>query len=146
MNSVHNPSHYLLKFYFNILLPSLLRCEKWYLPWSFCDQNSVYISAFFLMCYAPCPAHTLPYKHPNNPWQRVRIMKLLIMQFGNTHPWYHHFPKHPVSILSLAWETFTPLQNKLQNYSSAFFNHQMCKLQTREQNVTQMNGSRHPWL
>lgn len=50
MNSVHNPSHYLLKFHFNILLPSLLRCEKWYLPWSLLWPKFMYTFLLFLMC------------------------------------------------------------------------------------------------
>ena len=49
MNLVHNPSHYLLKFHFNILLPSLPRCEKCIFLEAFVTKI-LYTFLLFLMC------------------------------------------------------------------------------------------------
>jgi hypothetical protein len=64
----------------SILLLSSHLCPK-YSKWSFFGflyQNILCMSLFFHMCCMPCTPHSL-LDHPNNIWEGVQILRLLIM-------------------------------------------------------------------
>jgi len=55
INPIHAPTSHFLKFYFNIILPSMSWSSKLFLYLRFPHQNSVHISSL-LIC-STCPAH-----------------------------------------------------------------------------------------
>jgi len=58
-NKFHNLSHNFFKIQFNILLPSMPRSSKWFLPFSSYSQNFICIFLPYLPMHGACPAHVI---------------------------------------------------------------------------------------
>jgi hypothetical protein len=91
----HSHSH---KIPVNITFPSMLACSQSSLPFTFPNQNPVYISVHYT-CYMPHESHRRWPDDPNNIWKALPITKLLIMQFS---PVSHHFLPIRPSLFSSA--------------------------------------------
>jgi hypothetical protein len=81
MHPVHSFPPCFPKIHSDIILPSILRSAKCSLPFRFSDQSNVCIY-LFLACYMSRPSHPPLFVHPNNIWQSVQVMKLVVMQFS----------------------------------------------------------------
>jgi hypothetical protein len=129
MNEPHTLTLY-FKIYFNIILPLVARCSKWFLSFRFCDL--IYICIYFLShaCYMPHPFHPPSFYHSNKVYWGVQNMKLLIMHLSPYSRYFlpfrfkyspQHFDlKRSVCFLHLMWET--KLHNHIQN-GFLHFNH-----------------------
>jgi hypothetical protein len=97
---------------------------------------------------ATCLAHLIFFWFDSlsDIWRRVQIMKLLILQFSSA---FCHFiprgskysPQYPVLRNNLVFfryckrPSFTPIQNRKQNYSCAYFNLYVFTQQTEKQMI-----------
>ena len=79
INSVH-ASLYILKMYFNIILPSTPRSSKLFLSLRFPLDNPVCTTPLPHTCHTPRPSHSSRFVRPNNIWWEVQIMNLIPMQ------------------------------------------------------------------
>ena len=82
MNQLHVLTFYFFNIHFNIILPPISRSSKWSLSFRHLYQNPICISHLPSTSYIPCPFRLALSDYPNNIWQAVQIMKLLIMQFS----------------------------------------------------------------
>jgi hypothetical protein len=62
--SSSSPPSHILKFHFNITIPSMPRSSKWSLSLRFPHQNHVHTSPLPNTCYMPRPSHSSPFYHP----------------------------------------------------------------------------------
>jgi hypothetical protein len=94
------------KIQFNIILPptfSILLVISFLLD--FPQKSYMYFSSRYAY-FMPCPSHPPWLDHSNYTWRRVKVMKLLIMQFFLTFYhfislWYKYSPQHHVHCSSL---------------------------------------------
>jgi hypothetical protein len=100
INSVHTIASYLSKIQFNIFHPVLV-----FLAGSFFRLPNQYPICIPLLHsrYMTCLYHPPWLDHSNYTWQRVQVMKLLIMQFSPTSCHFiplrsKYSPQHPQSI------------------------------------------------
>jgi hypothetical protein len=97
------------------MLPSMPRSPKWFLPFTFSQNNSVCISYHSHACYMPCPSHPPWFDH-TNIWWRIQTIRILTVFFFSSRLLLHLscvqiFSSAPCSeipvihILPLRWET-----------------------------------------
>jgi hypothetical protein len=89
-NPVHAlPSHFFKK-PFNNTLPSVTRFLKCGLfPSGSPPVTHAHIPPLLHVCHIPRPTHPPCFEHPNNIWQGVCIIKLIIMQFSSISCYFH---------------------------------------------------------
>ena len=78
-------------------------------------------------CYMPCTSHSFPFDHPNKICEKYRSLSSTLCSFLHYRPKYipqHLILKHPrpTFLPQCEWPSFTPIQNKRQNYSSVYLN------------------------
>ena len=126
------PSHF-LRIHLNIIFPSMPGPSKWSPSLRFFHQNPVCTSPLPHTCYMPCPSHSSRF----DPWiiigEEYRTLSSSLCSFLHSRylvplkPKYS--PQHPIlkypQLLFLPHcqrPSFTPIQNKRQNYSSVYLN------------------------
>ena len=135
LDPVHTHTSHYLKIHLTIILPSTPGSIMWCLSPRFPHQNPVYASPLPHTCYMPCPSHSSRFDHPNNTGWAVQIIKLLTMWFSTLlcylvlprpkyspqHPILKH--PHPTFLPQCEPQSFTPIQNHRQNFSSVHLNY-----------------------
>jgi hypothetical protein len=97
---VHTTPFYLSKIHLNIINHLHLGLPSGLSPSAF-PTNNLHAFLFSHLCYMPCPSHSPSLDHSNYIWQRVQVMKLLIMQFSPPSCYFvplrsKYPPQHPV--------------------------------------------------
>ena len=123
------------KIHLNIILPSTPGSPKWSLSHKFPHQNPVYASPLPHTRHKPRLSHSSRFDHPHSIEWGIQIIQLLIMQFPPlpchlVSPRPKYSPQHPILkypqptfLPQCQRPSFTPTQNKRQNYSSVYLNH-----------------------
>jgi hypothetical protein len=77
------------------------------------------------VCHMPCPSYSHSSDHHNNTWWRLKILKLLIIQFsiGSCHLWiYSHKTKQfgrKIHITAIFFKNMSPLKRGISMPSVA---------------------------
>ena len=131
--SIPYPQILLLKDASNIIIPSTPGSPKWYLSLRCSHQNPVYASLLSHTHYMPRPSHSSWFHHPNNIGWGVQIVNPHYLvsplpchlvpsrpKYSPQHPILRH--TQPTFLPHCERPSFTPIQNKRQNYSSLYLN------------------------
>jgi hypothetical protein len=97
MNPVHYFPPYFPTIHSNVTILNMPRSSEWSLPFTFSDQNCLWISHVSHACYMPCQCHPPWLDHSSNICWSVQLMKLLIMQSSLAS---HHFLPHDDGIFA----------------------------------------------
>jgi hypothetical protein len=151
---VHPVAQTFPKLHSNIIFPSTPRSSKWFLPFTFSNENIACVSHVSNPCCLPSSSYFPWFYHPNNSRWSVQVTKLLIIQSSPaSHPFHppsyvQVFSCAPCSqtlsiyVLSLVWEirfhTHTKQQVKLWFCMLIFMG-----LERRMKKDFEQNGSKH---
>jgi hypothetical protein len=120
IKSVQTTPSYFSNIHFNIIHPPTSWSSWWSLSFWLSHQYSICIPLLPHSCYLHCPPYPCWLHHFNYTWQRVQVMKLLIMQFCPTsyhfiRLWSKYSPQHPV--LRHPQSMFLPLMSETMFYT-----------------------------
>ena len=129
------PTSHFLKIHFIIVLPSTPRSSRWSLSFRFPHQNPARASSLSHTCYMPAQLILLYLITPIIFGEQYRSLSSLLCSFLHSlvnSPQYspqHLILKHhqPTFLPQCDRPSFTPIQNRRQNYTSVYIN--LCRSQ-----------------
>jgi hypothetical protein len=111
MNAAHNTPTCFFMIHLNIIL---YRSSSWFLSLWLSHQNYMHSFPSYAW-YMPCPTHPPSLGHSNYNWQRVQIMKFLLMQFPLTSYYFipvqsKYSPQHPVTYMKQYFQFYMDME------------------------------------